>query len=285
MVEYLKSANLCKSERFIYVFTKLHVFSLVKFTKVVLLDTDILVRQNVDHLFSRPALSAFRRHPSANFKDRAKIPGDHFFDSRGKQVGGINAGVVVLRPSENDFQNMMSEIQDPDFPMDSSDMPEQDYLTNYFVDQWYNLDVRFNYQLHQIAHTDRNGLEECKRLHIAYEDLSIIHFSAFPKPSSCVVESKYENMPFKNFVETAMVKSYINILDGPSNKRKRHQRDGKGKKGKGSGRGTGAIEAQLRTLTWSSAMEWFDAWTRLVKEFPEMETRTSKLGKHMHFDK
>jgi len=99
LVDYLHAKGLYADGpdgRFANVFTKLRVFTLIEYDKVVLLDTDLLVRGNIDSLFERPAPAALRRHAAANFADGSKIMGEEFFDASGNQTGGINAGVMVL---------------------------------------------------------------------------------------------------------------------------------------------------------------------------------------------
>ncbi len=45
-----------KDPRFLYSFSKLAIFSLTAYTRIILLDADMLVRQNIDELFSFPLL-------------------------------------------------------------------------------------------------------------------------------------------------------------------------------------------------------------------------------------
>ena len=147
---------------------------------------------NNDHLFVRQAPAALRRHAAADFADNTPIDATAFFDRYGKQVGGINAGVVILEPSAKDYQYMLEDIQrDTRGMRDSSKMPEQDWLSRFYCGQWYNLGVEYNYQPHQIAYTDRAGLEDCFRLKLPLEQVRIVHLSAIPKPRDLVVNSQY----------------------------------------------------------------------------------------------
>eukprot|EP00963_Diacronema_lutheri_P009620 scaffold868_cov351-Pavlova_lutheri.AAC.11 len=63
----------------VHLYSKLNVFRLYKFSKIVYLDADTLVLRNIDELFYRPSLSAA---PDV-------VPPDNF-----------NTGVMVIRPSE-----------------------------------------------------------------------------------------------------------------------------------------------------------------------------------------
>ena len=65
---------------------------------------------------------------------------------------GINAGVMLLEPSAQIYQRMISEINDPQHPEHVGTYgPEQDYLSRFystFVDgRWTHLHPKFNYQL------------------------------------------------------------------------------------------------------------------------------------------
>lgn len=261
-VQYLGSKGLYSGGhegRFANVFTKLRVFSLEDYDKVVLLDTDLLVRRNLDELFLRPVPSALRRHAAASFEDGARIDGAEFFDANGHQTSGINAGVVVLKPSIDDFEVMCQEIADEAHPEHHrSRMPEQDYLTRFYVDSWHALGVHFNYQPHQLAFTDRGGLEQCPRLAADYGDVFVVHFSACPKPCDWLIEPRYASMSRTRFADDVLCRTY---LEGMARDRRR---------GPGNALGPAAIEAQMRSVTWCSTLEWFEVWDKLVSRLPQL---------------
>ena len=77
------------------VFTKLKALSLEAYGRVILLDTDMLVRQSADEISPRDAPAAVRRHPTGKCLDHEGINGKSFF-RKGTQLGGINAGFVLL---------------------------------------------------------------------------------------------------------------------------------------------------------------------------------------------
>ena len=99
--------------RFDNVFTKLRVFGLIEYDKVVLLDTDMYVKANIDDLFYVAAPAAMARGLSKEYSHGDAIRGDFFFkgaDGEGRrwsQCGGINAGVMVLRPNLNTLEHML----------------------------------------------------------------------------------------------------------------------------------------------------------------------------------
>ena len=101
--------------RFANTFTKLRVWELTDYDKLVYLDADTIVLQNVDDLFERPAFAA--------------AP-DFFLPDR------FNSGVMVLRPAHETFERMMSLL----FSRSSYDGGDQGFL-NAFMADWYSWPV------------------------------------------------------------------------------------------------------------------------------------------------
>ncbi len=101
--------------RFANTFTKLRVFELEGFDKVVYLDADTIVLQNIDDLFERPAFAA--------------AP-DFFLPDR------FNSGVMVIEPDAALFARMTAEL----FSAASYDGGDQGFL-NTFLPSWYAMPV------------------------------------------------------------------------------------------------------------------------------------------------
>lgn len=97
--------------RFATVFTKLRVWEMVDFDRVVALDADTLVLQNVDDLFERRTFAAGP---------------DFFLPDR------FNSGVMVLDPSTDTFGRMMDALADAG----SYDGGDQGFLNSFF-EGWY----------------------------------------------------------------------------------------------------------------------------------------------------
>ena len=101
--------------RFDDVFAKLRAWQRTEFDKVVLLDADTLVLQNIDELFLRPYFAAA---PDFLMPDR------------------FNSGVMVLDPSDETFARMVQSI-DKAATYDGGD---QGFLNTFFAD-WYAMPV------------------------------------------------------------------------------------------------------------------------------------------------
>lgn len=113
--------------RFAHVFTKLRAWEPSGFDRVVVLDADTIVMQNVDDLFER---SKFAAGPDFFMPD-------HF-----------NSGVMVLEPSTETFRRMIDAIG----TMESYDGGDQGFLNRFFHD-WYAMPVEHRLPVgYNIAH-------------------------------------------------------------------------------------------------------------------------------------
>ena len=141
-------------------YTKLHIFNLTQYTKIVYIDADVLVLTNIDELFERPGLSAA---PDV-------FPPDKF-----------NAGVLVVEPSSQTFEDMMSQIQ----TLSSHDGGDTGFLNSFYPD-WFTWDsshrlpFKYNAQrtMHWLTYKGNPGYWNSVR------PISILHFSSNPKPWS-----------------------------------------------------------------------------------------------------
>jgi glycogenin glucosyltransferase len=101
--------------RFGAAYTKLRAWQLIEFDKVVFLDADTIVLQNVDDLFDRPEIAA--------------AP-DFFLPDR------FSSGVMVLEPSQATFERMLQALA----KAPSYDGGDQGFL-NAFYENWYGMQV------------------------------------------------------------------------------------------------------------------------------------------------
>jgi len=101
--------------RFGNVFTKLHAWNLTEFDKLVYLDADTLVLQNVDELFDRPSFAAGP---------------DYFVPDR------FNSGVMVLEPSTVTYDAIRAAL----LSSASYDGGDQGFLNEFFAN-WYAMPI------------------------------------------------------------------------------------------------------------------------------------------------
>lgn len=137
-----------KNTIFREVFTKLNVFNLIEYKKVLLMDLDMLVLKNMDHLFEMSTPSAKFRKSGLTMGQLS--PPDFITLVRDKSgtfdevSGGINAGLMLLEPNIKEFEDMMKELEQP-LPYKVCE-PEQDYLSYRYRDKWRHIDCKYNYQ-------------------------------------------------------------------------------------------------------------------------------------------
>ena len=186
--------------RFAGTFNKLHVLDLCEYSKVLLLDLDLVVLKCLDGLFSLKAPAAMQRGQSnIKIKHGDRLDGRRFFRDDGDsdgwcwgQGGGINAGVMLLQPNHELYQRVMREVEQEMHPEHiPGSGPEQDYLSRLYAPFWSHISVEYNFQLHQVLFSLEHVLESLKywgeealrekwlppRLKLDVEHIYVIHFS------------------------------------------------------------------------------------------------------------
>ncbi len=160
------------------VFTKLHIFNseLFNYDKIIFIDNDLIPMDKYDDLFNlkTPAgwseqilednnyINRYTRICGSfqNIKHGDKIP--NIYTKIYKVPGrSINSGLLVIEPNKNIFDNMIKILQTPkhewvnikfkfkgsiDFTRQKVDyyiLHDQDFLTQYFQNDWYYIDPRF----------------------------------------------------------------------------------------------------------------------------------------------
>lgn len=163
-------------KRFADVFTKLRALEQTEFSKVILMDLDTIVVQSIDELFGYTAPSAlFRGNEYA--AAGTKRAGETLFNKgTGSPRGGINAGVMLLAPSSEDFQQCSRRIRQPG-PATSA--PEQDFLSNcdMYIGKWAKLPVKYNWQPHQLRYMHGWMEQNQRERRMPIEQVSVFHFS------------------------------------------------------------------------------------------------------------
>ncbi|CAI9102233.1 OLC1v1000472C1 [Oldenlandia corymbosa var. corymbosa] len=117
LIERIRSPNAEKDAYNEYNYSKLRIWQLIKYDKVIFIDSDLLVLQNLDEYFSYSQLSAARN-------------GRHIF----------NSGVMVIEPSRCTFETMMSKR----FSIVSYNGGDQGFLNEIFR-WWHRLPSKTNF--------------------------------------------------------------------------------------------------------------------------------------------
>ena len=194
-------------DRFCGTFTKIRALELTMFEKIVVLDLDMIVLKNCDDIFALPAPAAVHRGNSGT------IPGlrdsKTMFDRDGERRGGINAGVMLLKPDQQVFRRAELELGDPSHPsIRAETAPEQEYITElYMATGWHTLPVKYNWQPKQMVHlVGRIGPgEECER-RMPIDEIYIVHFSGVVGPQDYLFDAGYSD--FGDFLNNKLMPSY-----------------------------------------------------------------------------
>ncbi|KAL3834048.1 hypothetical protein ACJIZ3_008784 [Penstemon smallii] len=106
-ISLLENPNHVRPSRFWGVYTKLKIFNMTNYQKVVYLDADTIVVKNIDDLFKCRKFCANLKHSER-----------------------LNSGVMVVEPSEDVFKDMMTKVT----TMYSYTGGDQGFLNSYFPD-------------------------------------------------------------------------------------------------------------------------------------------------------
>lgn len=114
--------------RFRDVYTKLRVWQLTEFTRVVFIDSDVIVRKNMDELFQMPDVDALIAAPDIGWKAPDSLP------------LRVNTGVLVVKPSKARFKKMMADIAS----VESYDGGDQGFLIRHYGMNQFVLPMHYN---------------------------------------------------------------------------------------------------------------------------------------------
>lgn len=179
------------------------VFGCDDYERVVLLDIDLLVRDNIDELaYLKPPCALRRGHKSLPMDVDVSLS---CYDRQGRPRFGMNLGVAVLKPSQEELQKMQASIRSRDPMHEASNGPEQDFLSRWFKN-WASMDLKYNYQLHQLAHSMDHAGAEAERLQLRFDNVKVLHYSGKLKPWDYYFEG---SQSFSSFCEDRLLPAYI----------------------------------------------------------------------------
>ena len=151
-----------------YTFEKLTIFRLTQFEKIIFLDSDMLILENIDELFRKKHLSAVCAG--------AKFPGNEDW------LGYLNSGLLVVEPNINDFENLINLV--PVVTRKLKNCGDQDVIKEYVAGKWTEnlwLDDKYNmFQIYldwYIENLDYTFLKNRSD-----KNIKIVHFIGTQKP-------------------------------------------------------------------------------------------------------
>ena len=150
-----------------FTYSKLHIFGLEKFDKLVYLDADMLVYMNIDELFNKPHMSAVNAG--------GMLPKLQSWTS-------FNSGLMVIEPSLNLYNDMMNKVGNLENFNFGGD---QDFLQAYYPtwpeNKELHLDHRYNIfcdHLNQYISLFNYTLDD----RINEKSIKVVHYTGKLKP-------------------------------------------------------------------------------------------------------
>lgn len=175
--------NIDEYQKWNTTFFKLNVFKQTQFDKIILLDADMIILKNIDHLFSRQHMSA--------------VPSGKLI--RGKEKYGLNSGLIVLQPSEVIFSKMVNAIGPTKLQLNNHAIGDQDVI-KYVYSDWMNQD---DLELSETYNCFSHEMDElCARKMLSFKDIYVIHFAS----------KKPWNTPFKKHLIRSLRNRNSNTL-------------------------------------------------------------------------
>ncbi len=180
-------------------FFKLRSAGLTEFKKIVLLDSDMIVLKNIDHLFLNPHMSAVAAGKSLNPSWKK-----------------LNSGTLVLEPSEDLIQTLISYIPETINLRQSKNLGVGDQdVFNYMYPDWPERDELHMSETYNALSRDC-GILCSNYIKNGYDGLYIVHFIGREKPWDYkfkhIAKIIYRGLTQKNFAELRAFFKYRKYL-------------------------------------------------------------------------
>lgn len=107
-------------------FTKLNLWNLTDYKKLLYIDADAVVLQNIDHIFK----------VDINDGIAAVVDGSKMLN-----YTGIEAGVMLLSPNNHVYNNLLESLNSDKYDLK---MTDQSFLNDYFKEKIVSLDPKWN---------------------------------------------------------------------------------------------------------------------------------------------
>lgn len=148
-------------------FDKLSVFSLTEYEKIVYLDLDLLILENIDDLFAYNGLAMAMDHPFTNLH---------------------NSGVMIIEPNMDDYYNLIKLMVEK--MKNQEQLGDQDIINEYFkrintIPQSYNLMRRISDELiteNSYIWEEKETIYPVKNYDEDDINKKILHYIVTPKP-------------------------------------------------------------------------------------------------------
>lgn len=156
-------------------FLKLCIFDLVKYDKLIYLDADMMVCENIDHLFESPNMSA--------------VVAGRLYETNNHWTK-LNSGLMVIEPKERLTETLIESLYKVGIDHDMFGDQEviQDYFDTWEDDESLHLDDRYNMFVNYSDYYGKHfnygykGYSNSKNDSPPNIDIAVVHFIASGKP-------------------------------------------------------------------------------------------------------
>jgi Alpha-N-acetylglucosamine transferase len=193
-------------------FEKLQIFNQVQFDKVVYLDSDMFVIENIDELFDKEHMSAVCAG--------AELP------ENTEWKGNLNSGLIVLKPEKKIYEDLIALL--PKVSNTLINFGDQDIIQEYVKDDWpLNLWLDDSYNMFSIyidwyVKFMSYGTVYTNKCSKGEKNIKIVHYIGYPKPWMSDV-SKYEIIRYniktiitkllhRDYTSRIVYSRYLNLL-------------------------------------------------------------------------
>ena len=160
------------------VFLKLRLFEMIQYAKVLFLDVDILIRKSLDDVFDLPAPAGVLYDGKEDLTKNAGmvLSADDLIDpSTGYLIFRVNAGVLLIEPSQEEFRKICEMGASWGCDGDQASFcPEEELLTRYFASQCSglrSLHLEWNLEIYRSSHATRCEVETARIFHFSCSQL------------------------------------------------------------------------------------------------------------------
>lgn len=208
--EWIISQNITKRANWNYTFDKLLIFELTKYDKIVFLDSDMFVRNNIDELFEKKNMSA-----TVDRCDTVLVK---------EEYQELTSGILVIEPKKGIMSQFMEIIRDEKIKEKYDNIGDQDILQLYDR-EWKNkkelhLETKYNMFFLDIEYYINKGI-------YSLDEISVIHFITGNKPwkyKESELEKEYlewlKEVSMRDYNKNKLEEIRENIEFGIENKKK-----------------------------------------------------------------
>ena len=200
--------------RFRDVFTKLQALSLIQYDKIILLDLDMIITRNIDHLFRlQPPAACLKKYYVPYGK---LIPAKMMCGPNNSLKNSINAGLMLLKPDSKEWTDIQTDIS-ANRQLNKYRYPEQDYLSLRYCGKWTSITFNYNFQFGLT-----NRVKKCR---YTIEDVYVIHYSSSYKPWNDLLPNRHVAEDEVTFKERHQ-KYYTLWIDAYASIKQKYQKEG-----------------------------------------------------------